>query len=278
MAMDIVPLTSIIAAEVRGINLAKPLDDETIVTLRRSLVDNLVLLFRDQDLSEAQQVRAACYFGTPMEIRQNDNLRRRSDADPRVMLISNIVEDGQLIGTLPGGELQFHSDSAFDEHPLMATVLYSEILPSRGGETKFANMYAVLEALEPEVRQKLEGRGGVNVFDFVTQVKTENLDRANSVHYTHPAIRTHPETGRKALYVNRLMTEEITGLAAEESRALLDYLFAMTERDEFHYTHEWLPGDLLIWDNRGAQHARTDYPLEEHRLLRRVGIQGDKPF
>ena len=93
-----------------------------------------------------------------------------------------------------------------------------------------------------------------------------------------PIIRTHPETGRKALYVTRLMTEEITGLAAEESRALLDDLFAMTERDEFHYTHEWLPGDLLIWDNRGAQHARTDYPLEEHRLLRRVGIQGDKPF
>ncbi|MEE2761714.1 MAG: TauD/TfdA family dioxygenase [Pseudomonadota bacterium] len=278
MVMNIVPLTSTIAAEVRGINLATPLDDDSVATLRRSLVDNLVLLFRGQELSEVQQVRVASYFGTPTEMRQQDNLQRRPEADPRVMLISNIVEDGKLIGTLSGGELQFHSDSAFDEFPLMATVLYSEILPSRGGQTKFANMYAVLDALEPEVRQKLEGRGGVNVFDFVTQVKTKKLDRANSAYYTHPAIRTHPETGRQALYVNRLMTEEITGLAEEESRTLLDNLFAMTERDEFHYTHEWLPGDLLIWDNRGVQHARTDYPLDEPRLLRRVGIQGDKPF
>ncbi|MBT7232503.1 MAG: TauD/TfdA family dioxygenase [Rhodospirillaceae bacterium] len=278
MTLKITPLTSIIAAEVSGIDLAEPQDDATVAALRQALLDHLVLIFRGQDLSEPEQVRFAGFFGTPFEIRQHDNLERRPDADSRVMLVSNIVENGKLIGALPGGELQFHSDSAFDEHPLMATVLYSETLPSRGGETKFANMYAVLDALDPDVRDRLEGRGGVNVFDFVTQVKTEKLDRANSVHFTHPAIRTHPETGRRALYVNRLMTEEITDMEPGESSALLSDLFDMVERDEFHYVHSWLPGDLLIWDNRGAQHARTDYPLDEPRLLRRVGIQGDKPF
>jgi taurine dioxygenase len=278
MTIKITPLTSIIAAEISGLDMAEPQDDETVAALRQALLDHLVLIFRGQDISEPEQVRFAGYFGTPMEIRQNDNLARRPDADPRVMLVSNIVEDGKQIGALPGGELQFHSDSAFDEHPLKATVLYSETLPSRGGETKFANMYAVLDALQPEVRARLEGRGGVNVFDFVTQVKTEKADRANSMHFTHPAIRTHPETGRRALYVNRLMTEEITDMPAAESDALLADLFAMVERDEFHYTHHWLPGDLMIWDNRGAQHARTDYPLDEPRLLRRVGIQGDRPI
>ena len=278
MTMKITPLTPIIAAEVSGLDLAEPLDGETASALRQALLDHLVLIFRGQDLSEPEQVRFAEYFGTPMEIRQNDNLKRRPDADPRVMLVSNIVENGQQIGALPGGELQFHSDSAFDEHPLMATVLYSETQPSQGGKTKFANMYAVLDALEPDVRRRLEGRGGVNVFDFVTQVKSAKLDRANCVHFTHPAIRTHPDTGRRALYVNRLMTEELTDMPAEESDALLADLFDMVERDEFHYTHTWLPGDLLIWDNRGAQHARTEYPLDQPRLFRRVGIQGDKPF
>jgi taurine dioxygenase len=278
MTLKITPLTSIIAAEISGIDLAKPQDDATIAALRQALVDHLVLIFRSQKLSEPEQVAVAAYFGTPMEIRQIDNHRRRPGADPRVMLVSNIVENGKQIGALPLGELQFHSDSAFDEHPLKATVLYSETLPSRGGDTKFANMYAVLDALEPEVRERLEGRGGVNVFDFVTHVKTEKLDRANSVRFTHPAIRTHPDSGRRALYVNRLMTEEITDMDAEESSALLSDLFDIVERDEFHYVHSWLPGDLVIWDNRGAQHARTDYPLDEPRLLRRVGIQGDKPF
>lgn len=278
MTYQIEPLTPVIGAEVTGLDLRSPLDDETIAALRADWLRHLVLVFRDQDLTEAQQVRFAGYFGAAHEVRQDDNRARRPDADPRVMLISNIRENGELIGTLPGGELQFHSDSAFLECPLMATVLYGVTITERGGSTKFANMYAVLDALAPELRERLEGLGAINVFDFITQVKTARLDRETAVNAVHPVIRTHPETARKALYVNRLMTEDILELPRDESDTILAGLFDLLERPEFGYEHIWRPGDLLIWDNRCAQHARTDYPAEEARLLRRVGIEGDRPY
>ena len=128
------------------------------------------------------------------------------------------------------------------------------------------------------LRAQLEGRRAVNVYDYLTQVKTGRLDRTEAVHAAHPAIRTHPETGVKALYVNRLMTEEIEGMAADESDALLGELFDLVERSDFVYRHVWQPGDLLMWDNRCTQHARTDFPTAETRLLRRVGIAGDRPY
>ncbi|NQV57830.1 MAG: TauD/TfdA family dioxygenase, partial [Rhodospirillales bacterium] len=253
MTVNVTPLTPIIAAEITGLDLAKPLDGETVAQLRQAWLEHLVLVFRGQSLTEPEQIRFATYFGEPTEINQKDNLDRRPDADPRIMLVSNIRENGELIGSLPGGELQFHSDSAFVERPLMATVLYGEILPSRGGNTVFSNMYAVLDALEPEIRDRLEGRQANNVFDFVTQVKTGKLDPETSVHACHPAIRTHPETGRRALYVNRLMTEEISGLPTGENDALLTQLFDMIEREEFLYSHVWQLGDLIMWDNRCTQ-------------------------
>ena len=274
--LEITPLTESIGAEVRGLDLRRKLDGDTVAELRAAWLDHLVLLFRDQELTE--QVVVAGYFGVPTEVQQAQNLERRPDADARVMLVSNIRENGELIGTLPGGELQFHSDSAFLERPLMATVLFGERITSEGGHTKFVNMYAVLDALPPEMRERIEGRQGINVFDFVTQVKTERLDRATAVFADHPIIRTHPETGRQALYVNRLMTEDISGLSEAESDEVLSELFDRVETSPCVYEHVWRPGDLLIWDNRCTQHARTDYPAEEPRLLRRVGIEGDRPY
>lgn len=277
MTFQAVPLTEWIGAEIKGLDLREALDAQTITGLREVWLKHHMLVFRDQDLSEAEQVRFAGYFGRAMETQQSENKERRPDSDPRVMLVSNIRENGELIGTLAGGELQFHSDSAFLERPLMATVLYSVMLTSTGGNTKFVNMHKVLDALPAELTEKIEGRRALNVFDFVTQVKTAKLDRETAVHYAHPAIRTHPETGRKTLYVNRLMTEEIEGIPEAEGDALLERLFEITEQSSFVYEHVWQSGDLIIWDNRSAQHARTDYPPDEPRLMRRVGIEGDIP-
>ncbi len=277
MTFDTVSLTEWIGAEIKGLDLRKVLDDRTIAALREAWLRHHVLVFRDNDLSEARQIRFAGYFGRAMETNQSVNKERRPDADPRVMLVSNIRENGELIGTLPDGELQFHSDSAFLERPLMATVLYGVVLTSTGGNTRFVNMHAVLDALPAELREAIEGRRALNVFDFLTQVKTAKLDRKTAVHFAHPAIRTHPETGREALYVNRLMTEEIEGIPEAEGDALLTRLFETTERSPFVSEHAWLPGDLIIWDNRSVQHARTDYPPDEPRLMRRVGIEGDIP-
>lgn len=278
MDFEVEPLTTVIGAEIKGLDLSRPLDDETLKALHAAWLRHLVLLFRDQELSEAEQIRFAGYFGTATETRKNDNKTRRPDADPRIMLVSNIRENGELIGSLPGGELQFHSDSAFVDHPLKATVLYGERPTREGGHTLFSNMYAVHDALPSDLRDRLAECRAVNVFDFVVQVKTGRLDRADAVDATHPVIRTHPETGKKALYVNRLMTEDILDMPREESDAILARLLDMVEQPEFIYEHVWRKGDLLIWDNRCTQHARTDYPPAEQRLLRRVGIEGDRPF
>ena len=275
MTFDTVPLTEWVGAEIKGLDLRGVLDDGTIAALREAWLRHHVLLFRDQDLSEAQQIRFAECFGRATETNQSVNKERRPDADPRMMLVSNIRENGKLIGTLPDGELNFHSDSAFLECPLMATVLYSVLVTSTGGNTRFVNMHAVLEALPGKLREAIEGRRALNVFDFLIQVKTAKLDRETAVQFAHPAIRTHPETGRETLYVNRLMTEEIEGIPEAEGDALLTRLFETTEHSRFVYEHAWRQGDLIIWDNRSVQHARTDYPPDEPRLMRRVGIEGD---
>jgi taurine dioxygenase len=277
MTFDTVPLTEWVGAEIKGLDPCQVLDDGTVAALREAWLRHHVLLFRDLDMSEAQQIRFAGYFGPATETNPSVNKKRRPDADPRMMLVSNIRENGKLIGTLPDGELQFHSDSAFAERPLSATVLYGVILTSTGGNTRFVNMHEVLDSLPDDLRAAIAGRRARNVFDFLTQVKTAKLDRETAVHFAHPAIRTHPETGRETLYVNRLMTEEIEGIPEAESDALLETLFEATERSPFTYEHVWRKGDMIIWDNRSVQHARTDYPPDEPRLLRRVGIAGDIP-
>ena len=278
MTFETVRLSPALGAEIRGIDLHAPLDGETVGALRAAWLEHLVLVFRGQDLNEDDQARFAAYFGTPSETQQPDNRSAEHNPDDRVLLITNIRENGEPIGFLPDGELQFHSDSAFLQEPLSATVLYAVEIPSHGGNTLFSNTYMACEALAPELKDRLANRKGHNVYDFTTQIKTGKLDRAGLPHAVHPVLRTHPETGTKAIYVNRLMTEEIDGMAPDESTTVLAELFEAIERPEFIYEHVWQKGDLIIWDNRCAQHARRDFPADETRLMRRVGVNGDTPF
>ncbi len=207
------PLSPALGAEIRGLDLSRPLDGETVAALRAAWLEHLVLLFRGQTLDVEAQIRFAGYFGEPSEPRSGGG----RDLDPHILLVTNIREDGKPIGVLPDGELQFHSDSAFLERPLMATVLYAVEIPDRGGETLFANTYRAFETLDPALKRRLEGRRAFNVYDYATQVKAGTLDRAGLPQAAHPVVRTHPETGRKALYVNRLMTEEILDMPPEDS-------------------------------------------------------------
>ena len=265
-------------AEIRGSDLREPLDGETGSALRAVWLENLVLVFRGQDLNEEDQARFAGYFGNPSPTQAPDKRSAKHNPDSRVLLITNIREDGKPIGFLPDGELQFHSDSAFLDHPLMATVLYAVEIPTHGGNTLFANTYMAFASLQPEMKSRLENHKGHNVYDFTTQIKTGKLNRTGLPHAVHPVIRIHPETGGKGIYVNRLMTEEIDKMAPEESQAVLSQLFETIERSEFIYEHVWQKGDLVIWDNRCAQHARRDFPADQRRLMRRIGIEGDAPF
>ena len=277
MTFETVQLSPALGAEIRGIDLRRPLDAETVAALRAAWLDHLVLVFRGQDLDEDDQARFAGAFGTPSATQRPDKRSEKHIPDRRILLITNIRENGKPIGFLPDGELQFHSDSAFLEQPLMATVLYAVAIPSHGGNTLFANAYMAFEALPPVLKRRLADRKGHNVYDYTTQVKTGKLDRTGLPHAVHPVIRTHPETGGKAIYVNRLMTEEIDGMAPEESAEILAALFATIERPEFVYEHVWRRGDLIIWDNRCVQHARRDFPADQTRLMRRIGIAGDTP-
>jgi taurine dioxygenase len=277
-SFDVKPLSPLIGVEVTGLDLSSSIDTETASALRDLWLEHLVLLFRDQILSEQDQVRFACCFGEPTIPGSAKRFENQPDHEPAVMLIGNIREDGKIIGSLPDGELQFHSDSAFLETPLMATLLYGVDIPSTGGNTLFANNYAAYDVLPEDLKLRLSGLTAVNTYDYATQVRTGRLDREKVPFAIHPVIRSHPETGRKVIYVNRLMTEEIVGIPESESEALLNQLFQVIERSDLNYEHVWQKGDLIMWDNRCAQHARTDFPPEERRLLKRVGLIGDQPF
>lgn len=261
-----------IGAELVGLDLSKPLAPETAAAVRKAWLDHHVIVVRDQRLSEDDQIRFARIFGEPV------GSRSMQQANPQVMLISNIRENGKLIGVLPDGELQFHADSVYLERPLMGAILYAVELPSTGGNTKFASTIAAYEALSRGEKRRLSGLTALNAFDYDTQVRTGRFDLSKGPHFVHPVIRTHPETSRKGIFVNRLMTQHIVGMPAKESDALLERLWSLCEQPEYTYEHVWRVGDLLLWDNRCTQHARNDFPAGERRLLRRVGIEGDKPY
>lgn len=271
-AFDIRRLTPHIGAEVSGIDLSKPISEATAKALHRAWLDYHVLVFRGQRLTDDDQVRFARIFGEPV------GSRAMKQANPHVMLISNIREDGQLIGQLPDGEMQFHTDSVYMEKPLKGAILYAVEVPRTGGNTLFTSTIAAYEALSREEKRKLAGLTAFNAFDYETQVRTGKFDPKKGPNWVQPVIRTHPETSRKAIYVNRLMTQHVVGMPAHESDALLERLWALCESPEFIYSHVWAPGDVLMWDNRCTQHARTDFPFGERRLLRRVGLEGDKPY
>lgn len=269
------PFNAALGAEIRDIDLRMPCDAETLAGLRTTWLDHLVLVFRDQQITEDDQIRFAEYFGQTVGARSKD---RTDGGDRRLMLISNIRENGEPIGLLPDGELMFHSDSVFLEKPLMGAMLYAEEVPSIGGNTMFANMYEAFDSLPQDIQDRLSDLQAVNAFDYETQVRTQRYDRSKVPYAIHPAVRTHPETGRKALYVNRLMTEEFVGLAPTESETLLTAALTAAENMENVYEHVWRVGDLVMWDNRCTQHARRDFPDNERRLMRRIGLEGDRPY
>jgi len=269
------PLSPALGAEITGVDLREKGDDALTEHLLDAWHKYLVILLRDQILNEDDQVRFAERFGPPAKV---SSQKQFSKKNPAVMLISNIREDGKPIGNLPDGEMQFHTDQCHQERPAKASMLYAIEIPSKGGNTLFANAYAAYETLPDDVKRRLEGRRALNAYDYDNGMTTRHSEiPENTPSQWHPAVRTHPATNRKALYVNRLMTRKIEGLPAQESDELLNFLFDHQEQPQFIYEHVWRPGDILMWDNRCTLHARTDFSAAERRLLRRVTILGEKP-
>ena len=271
---EVRPLSPALGAEIVGIDLSRRLDDALFSHIRDAWYQHLILLFRDQKLSEEDEVQFAERFGPLARIHTAQFVSRH----PAVMLISNIREDGKPIGALPDGEMQFHSDQCYQQKPAAGSMLYAIEVPSKGGDTLFANAYLAYESLPDSIKRRLEGKRALNAYDYDSSATKRGGEvGGDAPSCVHPVVRTHPATGRKALYVNRLMTRCIEGLPAAESEELLEFLFNHQERPEFVYAHVWRPGDLLMWDNRCTLHARTDFSAGERRLLRRVTILGEKP-
>lgn len=277
MTITAMPLTKHIGAEIRGVDLTKPIDEATRNELKQLWLKYIVLLFRGQELTQEQFVAATGTFGKLANLVRNAEYRPPGYARllDNIMLISNVRENGQPIGALPDGEMHFHHDMLHVELPHKGTCLYSVDVPSKGGNTLFANCYRAYETLPADIKAKLEGRRAFHAYTLGEQKRGDGKGIPQVNRATHPVFITHDETGRKAVFVNRLMTESIDGMDAAESNRLLSAVFDHSENPEWIYEHVWKPRDLLIWDNRCSMHARTDFPAGERRLMLRTTIEAE---
>ena len=280
MALRTKKLTPHIGVEVMDIDLATRPDDETVRKIYNLWLDNIMVVFRDQSLDQEQLLQVTRYFGTPGGNARPKEYRTSGQHDmlPGIMLISNIRANGEPIGALPDGDMMFHHDMIHADVPDKATCLYAVEIPSEGGNTLFASGYAAYETLDSDLRDSLEGKRAFHHYNYGSQHRGDDIGTPAFSESEHPVFRTHPETGRKAIYVDRLITASIVGMEDGESEAVLTRLFDHSENDEFVYEHEWRKGDLLLWDNRCSMHARRDFPSNERRLLWRTTVSsGDRP-
>ncbi len=268
------PMGSVLGARVHGLDLSKPYGDDVKRELREAFAHHLVLCVPGQDLSYDDQVRFASVFGKADEKQISKDEKGEGKSRERgVMYVTNIRENGKQVGSLPDGEMQFHSDGSHRDIPYRATSLWAMQVPSRGGETKFANLYAAYDALPEATKRRIEGKQCKFIYQvdatFREQTREDDPTLSNAV---HPLVKVHPDTGRKSLYLSRLMTRYIIGMDRAESEALLAELFDHAEKSEFVYAHPWKPKDIVIWDNRCTNHARNDFPADELRQLRRITV------
>ncbi len=264
------PLGSTVGAEISGLNLAEPLAGPALATVKGALAEHGVVFFRDQTLTENQHIALARQFG---EIDIN-RFFSHAEGYPEVALV---VKEPHQTRNIGGG---WHTDHSYDQIPALGSMLYAREIPPRGGDTLFASMYAAYDALSDGLKRTLEGMRGVHSSRHVFGVKRGDLAGrignydAATQDATHPVVITHPDSGKKALYVNPGFTIGFDGWTADESKPLLDYLYKHAIRPEFTYRFQWQEGSLAFWDNRATWHyALNDYQ-GERRLLHRITIGG----
>jgi len=282
-ALDITvtPLSSACGAEIRGIDLTKPLPESAVQAIKHAWYKHLVLVFRGQHITQEQQLSFAAYFGELGKRKKPpETLRNRAEGilqdNERVLLVTNIIVDGQPIGAFGEGEFWFHIDSGYSARPYKYTFLYALELPAKGGNTLFSNMYEAYEAVPDTLKERLRGTRALHIHEYNRAKQASHAGDISGIpHAYHPVFITHPETGRKSLFVDRLMTTRIEGVSDAESEAILSTLYDIGERREQIYEHVWQRNDFLMWDNRCTIHARTDFPKDERRLLRRCTVEGD---
>jgi taurine dioxygenase len=276
------PTGAALGADIEGVNLAGALAPESVAAIKRAWGDHLVLRFRGQSLRDDDLMRFSRQFGeldwAPIAA-TNDAPEGRE----YIMVVSNVVENGQPIGQLGAYEAVWHTDMSYVAEPPMASALYSLEAPPSGGDTGFCNMYLAYDTLAPELRRAVEGKrcrhdASRNSAGELRRGFVEAPDPTQVVGAEHPIVRTHPATGRKALFLGRRPNAYIPGLPLAESEALLDALWAHCTKPEFAWYQQWRAGDLILWDNRCVMHRRDAFDPTSRRVMHRTQIQGDRPI
>lgn len=281
--IEIRPIEDSFAAEVIGLDLHQPLAEDDFRRIHRAHLDHHVLVFRDQRITPGQQVAFSRRFG-PLQIHVLHQFQLPEQ--PEVLIVSNIVENGQPIGLGDAGHF-WHSDLSYVEKPSLGSMLLAQELPSEGGDTLFADQHAAWAALPPELKQRVRKLRAEHSYlakyeelrersPWRPKLSDEQVARVKPV--VHPVVRTHPETGRLGLFVSEHFTTRIVDVPEDESRALLAELFDHTTRPGLQYRHRWQPGDMVFWDNRSVTHLAAGCPDHLRRRLHRTTIEGDAPY
>lgn len=280
--LEIIPTRFALGAEVRCGDLRKA-DAHTRRLLRQAWLDHLVLVFRGQSMTPQDLVNFAKIFGDIDRAAPDSEMPagQKPRFDPHISVVSNVVEDGVLLGSLGNGEVVWHTDHSYHEVPLAASVLFAVEVPPAAGRTGFVNMYQALENLPADIREKIAGRTIKNdsTYNSAGQIRrgmSPVIDVRMAPGASHPAVRTHPDTGHNALYLGRRPNAYINGMDVDESECLLNFLWghASSQRPWFN---EWQAGDIVIWDNRCAMHRREPFDPAHRRIMYRAQTRGTKP-
>jgi taurine dioxygenase len=279
-AISVAKLHPVIGAEIAGVDLSQPLDAETVRRIQDAWHQHTVLVFRDQTLSEDDQRRFASYFGSiakrvpprPGAVGVDAEL----EWDDMLLVTDNVDARGKPMGALGHGEMWFHSDKCYHRRPHRASFLYGIEIPSEGGRTRFSSSYAAYEKLSADVRKRIDGAMVMQGHQYTTGRRIDfTVDIETMHHCRQPMVVTNPGSGRKGLYVTSQNTMWIEGMDRDESEALLTPMFDLAEDPSIIYEHVWRVRDLVMWDNLACLHARTDWPSDQRRTLRRCTTEGE---
>ena len=279
---EIRALDAPLGAEVIGLDLSQPLSDADFARIHRAHLDYHVVVFRDQQITPAQQIGFSRRFG-PLQIHVLHQFQLPGHAE--VLVVSNVVENGKPIGLGDAGHF-WHSDLSYKEKPSLGSLLHARELPAEGGDTLFANMHLAWETLPAALQRAVDGLQAEHTYlaryaelqqrsPWRPNLTPEQIAQVRPV--LQPVVRTHPETGRKALFVSEHFTTRIVGLPEDESRELLEQLFAHSVEPAHIYRHQWQPHDLVFWDNRSLMHLAAGTPDHLRRKLYRTTVKGDRP-
>ena len=276
--LEVIPTGAALGAEIRGVDL-RALNDRTFDEIYRAWLNHSVLLFRDQQLGDADLIAFSRRFGALDQAPVQENGRRFVDGFPELYVVSNVVENGVAIGSLGAGEAVWHTDMSYLPDPPKASALYALEVPAAGGDTSFCTMYGAWERLPEDLRGRVHAMrvkhdGTYNSGGYVRAGVTPTDDPRQAPGTLHPLVSVHPETGRRHLYLGRRRNAWLEGLEIDESNALLGRIWDIATGEALTWRHHWRAGDLVLWDNRCVMHRRDAFDPGSRRVMHRTQIKG----